>query len=287
MIYISLTTVPLRLKYWDLFKQCLDGLLGQKTDKDYRIVLNIPYFYAMKDNEPYIIPDELIEFAKNTPKLIINREEVDYGPILKVIGGVKIATNPDDIIIALDDDYVYHEDMLEFHVKKLSQYSRHAICFTGDNGVDVRRWTDENGVKKYAYLGNSFYIPPLCDHYLLVPGHWHSVSYRRYYFKDDWNEHVWKLSTGDDLVMGYYLKKNKLFAICTAWDKETDWRPVNHCGRWAISFPLVRDIFYPVTEDTAGHLIRRTFGGNHGREDQELIDLLHEKLDFYIDDYEQ
>jgi hypothetical protein len=283
MIYISLTTVPLRLKYWNLFKQNLESLLHQKTDKDYRVIVSIPFFYAMKNNEEYVIPDEMLEFAKNNPRLIINREEVDYGPILKTIGGVKYATNPDDYIIVLDDDYIYHEEMLEFHIKKLDEYPRHAICFTGDLGVDVRRWTDINGEKKYAYLGNSFYIPPLYPHYLLVPGHWHSVSYRRYYFKDDWNEHIWKLSTGDDMVMGYYLKKNRLFALCVAWDKETDWRPVNYLGRWAASFPIVSDILYPITEPTAGHLIRETFGGNHGREDKELTDLLHDKSEIFTE----
>lgn len=284
MIYISLTTVPLRLVYFDLFKECLEALLHQKTDKDYRVVLNIPYFYAMKNNEPYPIPDDLMEYAKNNPKLIINREEVDYGPILKVIGGVKYATDPNDYIIALDDDYVYHEDMLEFHVKKLDQYPRHAICFTGDIGVDVRRWIDEDGKKRYAYLGHSFYIPPLFDHYLLVPGHWHSVSYRRYYFKDDWNEHIWRLSTGDDMVMGYYLKKNHFFALCVPWDKETDWRPVHYFGRWGASFPIVREIMYPRTEITAGDLIRTTFGGNHGIEKPELTDLLHDKSEIYYEE---
>ena len=163
---------------------------------------------------------------------------------------------------------------MEFHVKKLDQFPRHAICFTGDIGVDVRRWIDENGKKRYAYLEHSFYIPPLYPHYLLVPGHWHSVSYRRYYFKDDdWNAHTWKLSTGDDMVMGYYLKKNQLFALCVPWDKEADWRPVHYYGRWGASFPIVSEVFYPKPEITAGGLIKSTFGGNHGREDKELTNL--------------
>ena len=116
MIYISLTTVPLRLKYWDLFRQNLESLMHQKTDKDYRVILSIPFVYAMK-NEEYILSDELLEYAKNNPKLIINREKIDYGPILKVIGGVKYSIDPNDYIIALDDDYIYHESFWNFMSK--------------------------------------------------------------------------------------------------------------------------------------------------------------------------
>ena len=43
MIYISLTTVPIRMQLWESSKQNLESLLNQNTTHDYKVVLNIPY----------------------------------------------------------------------------------------------------------------------------------------------------------------------------------------------------------------------------------------------------
>ena len=284
MIYISLTTVPLRLKYWDGCKLNLESLLSQKTNKEYRVVLSIPFFYVMNNNEEYVVPDELWKFAENNPRLIINRDTYDYGPIVKILGGLKYATNPDDIIIALDDCFVYHEDMLETHLQKLDEHPNCAICFNGDSGIDKRSWIDENGIKKYMLIGTHFYIPPLYDHYLQIPGHWHSVSYRRSFFKEDFNEDVWTLSDGDDLIMGYYLKKHELSFMCCERDNETDFRPTNMLGRSNVCFPIVKSLEYPLSPITAGNLIRTKYPGtNHGRVKQELFNLLHDLSQIYVE----
>lgn len=286
MIYISLTTVPPRLRYWDVLKENLNSLLHQKTNKEYKVIFSIPHVYVMDNNMEYVVPDELYEYVKDNPKLIIERDIPDYGPIVKVIGGVKYANEPNDIIIALDDDHVYHEDMLEFHVKKLKEHPKCAICFTGDCGVDKRNWIDEDGKKRYALFGISFYIPPQTDRYLQIPGHWHSVSYWRYFFHEDFNENVWKLADGDDLIMGYYLKKHRNFAICCVRENETDFRPICHFGRQNIVFPIVKTLGYPCEEVTAGTLIRQKhyMGGNHGYESKELKDFLYDTSRAYFEE---
>jgi len=282
-IVISLTTIPERLKCWSVLEKNLNSLLHQKTDREYRVILTIPYLYVMNDNEEYMLPNELLEFVKDNPKLIINRDTYDYGPIIKIIGALKYATDPNDVIIALDDDHIYHEDMLEYHLKKLNQYPNYAICFNGDRGADRRNWIDENGIKKYALFSVPFFLPPLCDHHLLVPGHWHSVSYRRSFFEDDFDENVWTLSDGDDLVMGYYLIKHGRIAICAAWDKETDNRPIATYGRVNTCFPIVTTLTYPYME-MGGNLIRTKYPGtNHGRVKQELSDFLNDLSIIYTE----
>jgi len=118
MIYISLTTVPIRINLWESFEQNLLSLLNQNTDKDYKVVLSIPYCYKNNNDEEYVINDNLKLFAQQNPKLIINRVDKDYGPIVKITGVLNVSNNPEDILIICDDDHVYHEDMLEYHLKK-------------------------------------------------------------------------------------------------------------------------------------------------------------------------
>jgi hypothetical protein len=70
-IFISLTTVPERLAVWPTFSRCIQSLLDQKTDRPYKVVVNIPQIYKNRDL-PYVIPNGLTELASNNNKLIIN-----------------------------------------------------------------------------------------------------------------------------------------------------------------------------------------------------------------------
>lgn len=275
MIYISLTTVPKRLKVWSSIEINLKSLLTQNTDKEYYVVFNVPKLYAMDDNVEYILPDELMEFAKNYPNLIINRDIYDYGPIIKIVGALQYATDPDDIIIALDDDELYHPDMLEYCVKKLKEHPNHAICFTGDKAMEKRTFI-ENGIKKYQFYGTIVYFPLKEDFYLLIPGHAFSVTYKRSYFKEDFNEELWKMADGDDPLMGYYLKKHQIWPLCVKWDKLTDFRPIrDECNPNPFyHFPVIEPLPYP--ENAGGYLIRQKSSQTiHGRQDQELMNFLY------------
>lgn len=262
MIYISLTTVPARLKLWDSLVQNLKSLLEQKTDLDFKVVLNIPYIYK-KNNEPYVLPEELINLSQENPRLLINRVEDDKGPIVKILGCLDIASSGEDIIIVCDDDHVYHEEMLEYHYKKINEYSNSAIAFRGDLPVEKRCWV-EDGTKKFVLRPTHFLFPVQTDSRLVIPGHWHSVSYKRSFFKEDFfKEEFLSGSINDDVLMGYYCKQNQISVICAKWDKEEDWRPVNQLGRGGYSFPIVYSLPYPesgfyefrqVTKDSQGRI---------------------------------
>jgi hypothetical protein len=261
MIYISLTTIPKRLRYWASIQKNLISLLTQKTDKEYYVVFNIPKLYVMDDNTEYVVPDELMEFAKEHPNLIINRDIYDYGPIIKIYGVLKYSTNPEDIIIALDDDCAYHEDMIEAHLAKLNEYPNHVICYTSYAAARKKDFI-EDGVSKFKLDGDRVDFPLQKDAYMLAPGHIGSVSYKRKYFKDDFNEELFSLADGDDPLMGYYLKMQRIPIICAKH---------NYPG---IAFPIIENLaFY---EYSGGWLIRRKYPETtHGRQSQKLMDFLY------------
>jgi len=274
MIYISLTTVPRRLKYWSLVETNLISLLTQNTDKEYYVIFNIPKLYAMDDDVEYILPDELLSFAIEHPNLIINRDIYDYGPIIKIAGALRYATDPDDIIIALDDDEIYHPDMIEYSIKKLNEYPNHVICYTGDKALEKRTFI-EDGVKKYSFYGTIVYFPLQEDFYVGMPGHAFSVTYKRSYFKEDFNEELWTMASGDDPLMGYYLKKHQIWPICVKWDKLTDFRPIrDECNPNPFyHFPVIKPIGFP--ENAGGYLIRKKYPGSiHGYQHNDVANLI-------------
>lgn len=264
-IFISLTTVPERLKCWSVVKQNLDSLLNQVTDKDYKVVFNIPLIYKNR-NTAYELPSELEEYAKLNPKLIINRIETDRGPIEKVLGCFNIATDPEDVIVALDDDHIYHEEMLEYIFKKQAQYPEAVIGFRGDTILDKRSFI-HNGIPKYTLLGSHVYFPLKHDSHAAVPGHWHSVTYKRRFIEDDilTDYHLGVAASDDHIISFYLIEKKREFIIC-AWDKETNFIPVNSMsagiGKSSSHFPIKSQLGFPIPQDT-GFTVFRQKSGDH------------------------
>ena len=170
-IYISLTTVPERLIIWDVFKRNLDSLLNQDFDKGYKVILNLPSVYKAR-NVPYIIPAGLTKLAADNPRLIINRIETDRGPIEKIAGALNIATDPEDIIVVVDDDQIYYNSMLSYIFSKMDKYPNSVIGFRGDGIIEKREFI-QNNVKKYVMLGSHAFFPLKHDVHAVVPGHCH------------------------------------------------------------------------------------------------------------------
>jgi len=280
MIYISLTTVPLRMQLWESAKINLTSLLNQDTDKEYKVVLSVPYHYKNNNNEEYILSEQLIAFAQENPRLIINRVEEDFGPIVKVTGVLEISNDPNDILIVCDDDQEYHPEMLEYILKKMNQYPKDAVCFRGDNPIETREWTEEDGVNKYILKTTHLTFPVKVDLQLLIPGHWHSVGYKRSFFGDDFlTKDFLSYSNNDDVLVGYYLKKNQIHLRCVTWDKETDFRPVNHHGRPAYSFPIVQALPFP---NSGFYEFRQQSGNGSGKTVDHVLDFLHDEHIIFI-----
>jgi len=278
-VYISFTTVPKRLKNWEMFSQTLQSLINQKTSIDYKIILNIPNNHALSGEENKI-SKELIEIQENNPKLIINKIDKDHGPITKIIGALSISNNPEDIIIVCDDDQVYHEEMLEYHIKMMGKYNQKtAICFRGDTPV-CKNYVDEDR-KNYNFGSFHTYFPVKEDCLLVIPGHWHSVSYVRRFFEDDFvDKNFLALSDNDDLLVAYYFKKKRIPIVCVLWDKEIDFTPVNSGWRSNWHFPIKKQL----SHESSGFNDYRILSNDHiGRRKKELTDYIENNSIIYED----
>jgi len=241
MIYISLCAMPDRLEMKDSSSQCLSSLLEQETAHEYKVLLNIPL--KLKNYENTTIPQWVLdlEVAYNG-KLIILRDEIDYGPISNLLSPIKLINmDLNDIIIVCDDDHMYDPKMIEYHLKKLQQYpDHHAICFRGNQPLELRTWYVNN--VKYGKLYNSCVLfPTRNDIYLKLPDHWHSVSYRRKFIQQDiFDQDFLNISWNNDILMGCYAWSHDFYFLCANYDQESDFRPVNYDGRGANSFPLMK-----------------------------------------------
>ena len=86
------------------------SIYGNQSFDDYEIHFNIPDENKLT-KEKYIIPDWLLEY----PKIKIFRTE-DFGPATKLIPTVERIVDNDTIIVVVDDDLIYHEQMLQAQV---------------------------------------------------------------------------------------------------------------------------------------------------------------------------
>lgn len=262
MIYISLTTVPIRLSHWTVIEKNLNYLLHQKTDKEYYVIFNIPYLYAMNDNEEYVIPHELIDFAKDNPKLIINRDTIDYGPIIKTYGALKYSTNPEDVIIALDDDIGYHEDLIERYLEGQQKYPEYVLCFAGDIGGQKINLDPEGN--EFNIVHAIYQYPLTEDTFMLSPGHTNTVCSKRKFFEDDFNPKLFALADGDDPLIAYYHKLHNRPIIALK----------HFYPEYLMRYPCVDLLTY--LEPAGGWLIRQKCPGcgTHGRQSPQISNLL-------------
>lgn len=258
-VYISLSTVPKRIGFWDSFRQNLYSLVNQKTDVDYKVILNIPYKYNVT-NELYDTHDDLLQFQKENPKLLINRTS-DYGPITKIIGAFDICKDPEDILLVCDDDQVYSEEMLDYQLRMHEKYKgQYITCFRGDTPVRKKEVVKSDGSAGYILEPCHTYFPVREDFRLIIPGHWHSVCYKRSFFGEDFlNKEFLSLCDNDDFLIGYYMKKKTIPIMCVNWDKETDYTPVNDNGKPSWSFPIANHLPY----ESCGFDEFRRMAGNH------------------------
>lgn len=238
MIYIVITTVPDRLNYEESMRRNLISLLTQEVEEEYKVVVSIPYKY--KNYDAVEIPEWFTSLLNTTDRLILLRDEIDYGPVTNLVFPLKqIEMDPEDLLIVCDDDHEYESTMIACHLNKLKQYSgRHAICFRGNGPMELRTWYEDG--KKLAKFWNSGVLFP-CDRdvYLQLPDHWHSVSYRRKFFESDFlNEDFLNETWNNDHLLAHYAWNHNFYFLCAYVEQETDKRPVNADGRGSSSYPI-------------------------------------------------
>jgi len=232
---ITLTTIPTRLqsKYGYDIKYCLDSLLEQNHE-DYEVHLNIPYIFK-RTGEEYIIPDWMENYTNND-KFNLFRTE-DYGSATKLIPTLE-RTEDEDIIVVVDDDIVYHPEMLNEHVNNRITWPEYVVGYDGmrsrnNDGTFSGHFRDS---RDYYYTANK--RNALVD----IIQHYKSVSYYRRFFESDfmdyWNEYgVWC----DDKAMSAYFSMKKRGRLVTYYDGDPDF---NTHEEWLAgirhTFPVVK-----------------------------------------------
>ena len=195
MIYISISTIPPRLKN---LNESVNSLLNQ-TKKPDKIFVNIPYKYkrfseTIEDNQIPKFDSDIVE---------VTRCE-DCGPGTKLLGSLnKLEKN--SLVILADDDHVYEDYMIE---KFLYFYSK----------------APNNAYSFYVHPLGNFPVGQGADGFAINTNHLKGV--KNFYDKvaKDYKE----LFLHDDLWISYFLyffKKNKILSLQEYLKKDSDGKP--------------------------------------------------------------
>jgi glycosyltransferase involved in cell wall biosynthesis len=214
-VIVTLTTIPNRLH--DLGEQgiklCIESLLNQSY-QDYEIHFNIPYENQLTNQKYDPLPDWILQ----EERIKIFRE-ADVGPITKILGTINRITNPETIIIVVDDDLVYHHDLVMEQVLNQDRFPEYIV------GYDGMRSRDKDG-KFSNYFGDTrdYYFTSHRRNSLVdILQHYKSVSYKRRYFEEDFFDFIKENSYwADDLLLAAYFSYKKRNRLCTYYhsDKE-------------------------------------------------------------------
>lgn len=209
-IILSLSTVPNRLLDPNENAGTKVGLptLLKQTYDNYEIHFNIPYKYNI-DNESIELPNWLIDLQyQYSDKLKIYRCD-DLGPITKIIPTIERISDPDTVIISVDDDLYYMDGMIKGHIEARSRYPDYAIGFAGISAID----------------GSCHFCTSLSkDTKVKILEGYKSISYKRSFFDRELYSFIYK-SWNDDYVLSAYLGYKNIPKIVISDVNETDFTP--------------------------------------------------------------
>lgn len=221
LVVLSMSTTPNRLNEtregWGI-KPCIDRLVNLSYP-NYEIHLNIPYINH-KTQQEYIIPEWLIQYEKKYQNLKIFRCH-DYGSITKIVPTLLRISDPELMIITVDDDLNYHDGFIEYHLNKRKVYPNSVLGFAGIGSID-------NSCHFCTTLKKDTRVK-------VIEGY-KTVSYLRKFFKEDFfNEFVGQ-SWSDDILLSAYLGKENIEKIVMNYDLDTVFNPIVE------SFPIINSI---------------------------------------------
>lgn len=200
-VVVSLTSFSSRLKYIDA---TLESLFRQTYPPD-QIYLFIPIKNYSRFNLPSMSSTALIDIQQQyKEKKIKVIESVDYGPSTKLLGALNEEKNPETIIITVDDDTIYHDQLLAYFVKAMLTLTTNstvgAVCETVFRNQIGWHWAN-------TYLKNSF-----CRHGYLAA--YAGAAYRRKYFDEtifDYTNVPQGCIVLDDVYIGGYLNRKGIY----------------------------------------------------------------------------
>ena len=209
MIYISITTIPARIK--DLYKT-VDSFLKQSKKPD-KIFINIPLKYKRFKE---IVEDEQIPKFNNQIVEITRCE--DFGPGTKLLGSLdKLKKN--SLLILADDDHEYDDYMIEKFFYFYSKAPNNAYSF-------------------YVHPLGNFGVGQGADGFAINTNHLDGI-------KNFYNEVVKnhkELFIHDDLWISYFLyffKKNKILSLDQYLKKDKEGKQILIYKKHIVSAGLV------------------------------------------------
>jgi len=192
MIYVSISTIPQRVKY---INKAINSLLNQ-TKKPDKIFVNIPHKF--KRFSEIIEETQIPKF--NSSIVEVTRCE-DYGPGTKLLGSLN-KLEEDSLLILADDDHTYKDYMIEKFFYFYSKAPNNAYSF-------------------FVYPLENFPVAQGADGFAINTNH--LIGIKNFYEQvvKDYKE----LFLNDDLWISYFLyffKKNKILSLQNHLKKDKD-----------------------------------------------------------------
>lgn len=228
-VIVTLTTLPTRIvqDYDNGIRSNIESLMNQSY-RDYEIHFNVPYVYKRTGTE-YDIPQWIYELEGS--KFKIYRVE-DLGPVTKLYHTLKRVSEPDAIIIVCDDDLVYHEDMVKEQVANQEKHVRTSVGYDGSRAENQAIFSD---------VRNHYVVSVPFDIEVNILQHYKTVSYRREWFEDDFDDFITK-SWNDDILVAAYMGKKGIKKLVATYEHEEklltleQWKEKGGVG----TFPVLR-----------------------------------------------
>lgn len=201
-LVISLTTVPERLALEsETGLKAVIRSLCEQTDKDYEVHFNIPHTYNITGEE-YIIPEWLHEHKKTYPHLKVFRVD-DIGPPTKFVPTIT-RVEPETIILVVDDDLLYHEDMVREHRRYQAELPNSVICYEGRGSESYYHDIRDSWVLCVTRITETHGLQ-----------HYKSASYKAKLFNSNFFDHYLGKTLSDDVLVSRYFRDSgiKMYSV--------------------------------------------------------------------------
>jgi hypothetical protein len=209
-VILTLTTVPDRLSItkegWGP-KPGIEKLL-KLSYPNYEVHFNIPYFNK-KTGQQYIIPDWLKNLESENNRLKIYRTD-DYGPATKLVPTLMRFNEDEDLtIISVEDDLVYMDGFIEYHLETRKKYPESIFGFAG-----------------ISAFNNKCHLCTTCedDIEVRILESYKTISYKRNFFKSDFFSDFVGKTWNDDVLISAYFGKHNRDKIVLRYSGDTDFR---------------------------------------------------------------
>ncbi|UHD14526.1 hypothetical protein [Thiocapsa bogorovii] len=184
-VVVSLTTIPGREA---MLSRAVDSILRQTSPPD------AIYLW---------LPEERFGPTARLPSFpgVVVRAGLDLGPAMKLLPTLEVETDPETLLIPVDDDIEYPPELIEKLVATSTLLPEHAIGFTGwsleerPDGPAIRHWNEQEP--------SAGMLQPV----QVLEGY-RGVLYRRRFFQSDIRAHLEALDAfryHDDILFSGYL----------------------------------------------------------------------------------